>query len=154
MRFQTKQILHLEGSFVVQDRPEIAISRPCANHTNADSFQLVKQPTGAERPIHFSFRFRGRTFLCERSQGNLALSFHGGDFLLEKGDALHAGDLKSFSAAHVLAHHHVVSPQHVRLCLGEFCAVPIIRPRRQIFLLHPDQPLDLIFRRLVAVRTT
>jgi hypothetical protein len=76
------------------------------------------------------------------------------DALLQKRDALDARNLKSLSAAHVLAHHHVVSPQHVRLRLGELRAVAIVRPRGQTFLLHAHQPLDLILRRLMAMRTT
>src|SRR5208282_6048199 len=73
--------------------------------------------------------------------------------ILEKRDALHARNLKALAAAHVLAHQHVVAPQHVGLRLGELGAVALVRPRRQTLLLHPHQPLDLILRRLMAVRT-
>src|ERR1700687_2043156 len=74
--------------------------------------------------------------------------------LLQKRDALPAHNLKSLAAAQVLAHHHVVSPQHVRLRLGELRAVTIVGPRRQTLLLHAHQPMDLILRPLMAMRTT
>src|SRR5260370_28676988 len=74
--------------------------------------------------------------------------------LLQERDALHACNFKSFAAAHVLAHHHVIPAQHVRLGLGELGAVAIVRSRRQALLLHAHQPLDLILRRLMTMRTT
>src|SRR5579859_5461603 len=77
-----------------------------------------------------------------------------GPTLLQKRDALHAGNLKAFAATHVLAHHHVVAPQHVRLRFGELGTVPLVGPRRQRLLLGAHQPLDLILGRLMAVRTT
>lgn len=74
--------------------------------------------------------------------------------ILQKRHTLHARNLKALAAAHVLAHHHVVAPQHIRLRLGKLRAIPIIRSRRQTFFLRPHQPLNLIFRRLIAMRTT
>jgi hypothetical protein len=38
-----------------------------------------------------------------------------GDALVQKRDALHACNLEAFAAAQVLAHQHIVSPQHIRL---------------------------------------
>ena len=73
--------------------------------------------------------------------------------LLKERHALHARDLKPLPAADILANHHVVAPQHIGLCLGEFRAVTIICPWRQTLLLGSHQPLNFIFRRLMTVRT-
>src|SRR5580692_6707658 len=74
--------------------------------------------------------------------------------LLQKSDALYASNLKTLSATLVLAHHHVVAAQHVRLRLGKFGTIAIVRARRKTFLFRSHQPLDFIFRRLMAMRTT
>ena len=78
----------------------------------------------------------------------------GGQSILQKRNALYTCNLEALAAAHVLAHHHVISTQHIRLRLGKLCAIAIVCPRREIFLLHTHQPLDLILRRLMAMRTT
>ena len=77
-----------------------------------------------------------------------------GNALLQKRYALHACNLKALAAAQVLAHQHIVSPQHVRLRFCELRPVAIVRSRRQVLFLHAHQPLDLILRRLMAMRTT
>ena len=57
--------------------------------------------------------------------------------LLQKRDALHACDLKSLAAAHVLAAHPVVATQHVGLRLGKLGPVALLGPRGQTLLLGP-----------------
>src|SRR5271155_3891947 len=74
--------------------------------------------------------------------------------ILQKRDALHACNLESLAATHILAHHHVVSAHHIRLRLGEFRAIAIVRPGRQTLLLHAHQPLNLVLGRLMAMGTT
>src|SRR5580704_7377990 len=64
---------------------------------------------------------------------------------------LHAGNLEAFAAAHVLAHHHVVSAQHVRTGFSEAGAITLVGPSWQLPLLGANQPSDFVLRRLVAV---
>src|SRR5580658_155883 len=90
----------------------------------------------------------------EATSGDQRSATTGRQTILQKRDALHAGNLKSLSAAHVLAHHHVVPPQHIRLRFRKLRPIAIVGPGGQILLLHAHQPLDLVLRRLMAVRTT
>jgi hypothetical protein len=79
---------------------------------------------------------------------------HRGQFSsTKKCDALNAGDLEALAAADVLAHHHVVTAQHVGLCLGKLRSIAFVDPRRQTLFLRAHQPLNLILRCLMAVRT-
>src|SRR5208282_2434497 len=95
----------------------------------------------------------GRSRFCRVLNGRRSMT-SGRQTILQKRDALHARNLEALAAAHVLAHHHVVPTQHVRLRFGEFRAVAIVRAWREALLLHAHQPLDLILRRLMAMRTT
>jgi hypothetical protein len=74
--------------------------------------------------------------------------------LLKKRDALHSRNFKTLAATHVLAHHHIVSPQHIRLSLRELRSIAIVGARWQGFLFHAHQPLDLILSGLMAVGTS
>ena len=65
------------------------------------------------------------------------------DALLQKGDALHACNLKALAAAQVLAHHYVVAPQHVRLRLGELRPLSLIHIcLLAVYSILPDQLLQ------------
>src|SRR5450432_512030 len=66
---------------------------------------------------------------------------------IDKNNRLHAGNLEAFAAAHVLAHHHVVFAQHVRLGFGEAGAVALVGAARYLLLLGADYPGHLVLRR-------
>lgn len=72
--------------------------------------------------------------------------------LVQKSDGLDARNLKALATAHVLAHQYVVLAKHVGPCLGEASPVALIGPGGQSTLLGADQPTNLVFGRLVAVR--
>ena len=75
------------------------------------------------------------------------------DQLIHKSYGLHAGDFKTFAATKVLAHDQVVAPHHVRAGLGELGAVAFVGAGRETLLFCAHQPLDFVFRGLVAMRT-
>src|SRR6185437_1801949 len=64
-----------------------------------------------------------------------------------------AGEFKSLATANVLAGHLIFSKHHVGLRLGKTCPVALIGARGHSVFLAPDQPVQLILRRLAAVRT-
>src|ERR1022692_241712 len=65
-----------------------------------------------------------------------------GQPVLQKRYALHARNLEALAAADVLADHHVVAAQHVRLRFGEFRAIAIIGSRRENLFFHCPPPFD------------
>jgi len=71
---------------------------------------------------------------------------------VEEGDRLHGRDVEALPATHVLAHHDVVFAEHVGAGLGEACTVALIGARGKVFLLGTNQPVDLVLRRLMAMR--
>ena len=71
---------------------------------------------------------------------------------VKEGDGLHGRDVETLPATHVLAHHDIVFAEHVGAGLGEAGPVAVIGPRREVALLGPDQPADLVLGGLVTVR--
>jgi hypothetical protein len=71
---------------------------------------------------------------------------------LDKGDGLNAGNLKSLTAADILASDHVVPANHVALGLGEAGAVSVIGSAGQLILFSPHDPPELVLALLSAVR--
>src|SRR5450755_3254856 len=116
---------------------------------------MKARPCGADTLVRAGFYIGAHT----RKGVSAPHSFHlsltnstsaGGQTVLQKSYALHAGDLKALAATNVLADHHVVAAQHVGLRFGELCAVAIIGARRQTLFLRSHQPLDFVFGRLLA----
>jgi hypothetical protein len=66
---------------------------------------------------------------------------------------LNTHNIEAFSASDIFAPHRVIAPHHIALRLGKTSPVTIICPARQLRLLSPNDPLDLIFSLLPAVRT-
>ena len=60
--------------------------------------------------------------------------------LIQKRHRLDASHLKALAAADVLAHDHIVAADHVRLRLGELCAVALVGTSGELLLLGPHQP--------------
>ncbi len=60
--------------------------------------------------------------------------------LLQKRDGLHARNFKALAAADILAGHHIIATNHVRLGLGELGPIAFISPRRQLPFLGAHQP--------------
>jgi hypothetical protein len=73
--------------------------------------------------------------------------------LLGEDDGLHAGNLKAFAAAHILAGHQIVFAQHVGAGFGEAGAIALIGATRQLSLLGADNPGHFVFGGLMAMRT-
>src|ERR1035441_2639054 len=71
---------------------------------------------------------------------------------LEEGDGLDAGDLEALAAADVLAADQVVGADHVALGPGGAGGVPLVGAARDLGLLAADEPSDLVFACLAAVR--
>src|SRR5579864_1564520 len=65
--------------------------------------------------------------------------------LIHKRDGLDAGHLEALAAAQVLAHYQIVAAHHVGAGLGEFGAITLIGPTREVFLLGPHQPRQFVF---------
>src|SRR5438270_13581707 len=72
---------------------------------------------------------------------------------LNKRHRLNPHNIKALSAPHILAPHRVVPPNHIALCLGKTSPVAVIGPSRQLRLLPPHNPINLILALLSAVRT-
>jgi hypothetical protein len=72
---------------------------------------------------------------------------------LNESHRLDSGDIKPFPAPHILAPNHVVPTHHIALRLGKTGPVAIIGSTRQLGLLSPYQPPQLILTLLPAVRT-
>ena len=72
---------------------------------------------------------------------------------LNKRHRLNSRDIEPFPAANILASHHIVPPHHVALCLGKASPIAVISPARQLRLLPPHQPAQLILSLLATVRT-
>jgi hypothetical protein len=70
-----------------------------------------------------------------------------------KYDGLHARYVEPLAAAHVLAHHDIIFPQHIGASLREAGPVALVGAPRQLPLLGPNKPHDLILGGLVAMRT-
>jgi hypothetical protein len=70
---------------------------------------------------------------------------------VEESDRLHRRDVKPLSTTQVLAHHYVIFAEHVGAGLGEARPVALVGAWRETFLFGADQPVDLVFRGLVAV---
>ena|SRR5579864_3051046 len=73
--------------------------------------------------------------------------------LFHECDRLHACHFKALAAAQVLAHDEIVAAHHVRAGLGEFRAIAFVSARWKLPFLGPNQPGELIFIGLLAVRT-
>ena len=73
--------------------------------------------------------------------------------LLGKDHGLHAGDFEAFTAAHVLAGHHVISAEHVGTGFGEAGAVALVGASGKLTLFGADHPRDLVLPGLLAVGT-
>ena len=74
--------------------------------------------------------------------------------LFEKCHRLHACYLETFAASDVLAGDHIVFADHIRACLGEFCAIAFVGAGRKLTLFCAYQPGELVLGSLPAVRTT
>lgn len=74
------------------------------------------------------------------------------DRRLEEGYGLNSGDIKPFSAAHILAADHVVPADHVALGLGETGPIAVVGPAWQLSFFSPNQPAQLVFSLLSTVR--
>jgi hypothetical protein len=61
--------------------------------------------------------------------------------------------IESFPAPHILAPHRVIAANHVTLRLGKTRPIAVIGPARQLRLLPPHHPVNLILPLLPAVRT-
>jgi hypothetical protein len=72
---------------------------------------------------------------------------------LNKRDRLNSDHIEAFAATDVFAAHRVVATDHVALGFGKSGAVAIIGSPRQLCLLPPYDPFDLILPLLPAVRT-
>jgi hypothetical protein len=72
---------------------------------------------------------------------------------VQKRDRLDARDLEALAAANILAGHHVVTADHIRLGFGELGAIALVGAAGKLLLLGTHQPGELIFTRLAAVRT-
>jgi hypothetical protein len=72
---------------------------------------------------------------------------------LKEGDGLDAGDIETLAATDILAADEVVGPDHVALRLGEAGAVALVGSTGELGLLAADEPPDLVFPWLAAVRT-
>ena len=72
---------------------------------------------------------------------------------LDKRHRLYPHHVKALPAPHVLASHRVVPPNHVALCLGKTRPVTVVGPSRQLRLLPPHHPVNLILALLSTVRT-
>src|SRR6266567_5192631 len=64
-----------------------------------------------------------------------------------------AGDFETLAAAQVFARHHIVLAHHVRSEFREAGAVALVGAAGKLALFRAHHPGNLIFRRLVAVRT-
>jgi hypothetical protein len=71
---------------------------------------------------------------------------------LEEGDGLDAGDVEAFAAADILAGQDVVGADHVALGFGEAGSVTLVSAPTELGLLAADEPSDLVFPGLAAVR--
>jgi len=69
--------------------------------------------------------------------------------LVKKSNRLDGCDVETLAAAEVLAHQDVVFAQHVGAGFGKAGAVTVIGAGRQAAFLGTDDPVDLVFRRLV-----
>src|SRR5271170_4347425 len=72
--------------------------------------------------------------------------------LLDKSHRLDASHIKPLPAADVLAAYKVVPSHHITLGLGKPGAVPVISSTRQLSLLPPHQPGQLVLPLLPAMR--
>lgn len=71
---------------------------------------------------------------------------------LNKNNRLRRRDLKTPSAAHILAHQHIVNANHIvtrRLVLDTFVLVQI---SRRLFFLSSRHPANVVIRALAAMR--
>jgi hypothetical protein len=66
---------------------------------------------------------------------------------------LHAGDLKPFAAAHILASHLVVFAQHIGARFGKAGTVALVGASAKLALLGAHDPGDFILAGLLAMRT-
>ena len=64
-----------------------------------------------------------------------------------------SGQLNPFPAAKIFANNQVVRPDHVGTGLGKPGALLLVGMGRQLVLLRPDHPADLVIGFLPAVRT-
>ncbi len=71
---------------------------------------------------------------------------------LHEGYGLYAGYVEAFTAADVLAAEDVVGADHVALSLGEAGSVTLVGVAWELSLLAADEPSDLVFAGLAAVR--
>ncbi len=63
------------------------------------------------------------------------------------------GKLKPLAAAHVLAGHHVIFPDHVGAELRESGTIAFVGASGKLALLGSDHPGHLVVSRLMAMRT-
>ncbi len=66
---------------------------------------------------------------------------------------MHSGNFKALAAADVLAHHHIVATDHVRLRFGKLGPVTLVGSAGELLLLGPYQPCQFVLAGLAAVRT-
>ena len=72
---------------------------------------------------------------------------------LKEGQALQLGDFEALAAADVAAGQEIVAADHVGLGLGESGAIAVVGVAGQLGALAADDPVDLVFAGLAAVRT-
>src|SRR5262249_30621127 len=129
-----------------QIRPQNAVSTAAGKFRCTESTRL-KNPRKCVRRGAYRARIADRHSLQSLPRIALAAA------LLKKCHGLDAGDLEALAAAHVLADHHVVTAQHVGLRFRELGPIAIVGTRRQRLFLGAHQPLNLVLRSLMAVRT-
>src|SRR6266700_2673815 len=71
----------------------------------------------------------------------------------DKRHRLNSHNIEALPAPYILAPHRVIAANHVALRLGKTSPVAVIGPSRQLRLLSPHHPVNLILALLPAVRT-
>src|ERR1700690_2518404 len=74
------------------------------------------------------------------------------NLLIQKSHGLHAGNLETLTATQVFARYQVVAAHHVGTGLGELGAVTLVGASRKLALLGADEPAQVIFGGLMAMR--
>jgi hypothetical protein len=72
---------------------------------------------------------------------------------LDESYGLNSGHIESLSATDIFAPHHIVTTNHIALCLGESRTVPVVGSPWHLGFFAPYQPAQLIFFLLSAMRT-